>query len=170
VIATFAIEMLPDYDDVIARLSGELLPAGHIAVTGMRDPERWPEWLVRIGSALNSPFGVSKGYRHHRLSEATKQHTTSATYTEVLGGADYLAAAVPHTDPPRPTRLHLRAPKPPTECGDDSTIYTLITAFIPHVVRWWFQPQVSSTSCSQRDRASRMSRRGNLDPAFRANS
>ncbi len=47
VLAAFAIEMLPDYDAVIARLVRELPAEASIAVTGLRDPDRWPEWLVK---------------------------------------------------------------------------------------------------------------------------
>ena len=95
VMSASAMEMLPDYDAVIARLARELPPDGRLAVTGLRDPERWPEWLVRFASALNRPFGVSNDYRHHHPWEATRQHTSSATYVDVLGGAVYLAVGKP---------------------------------------------------------------------------
>ncbi len=95
VMSAFAMEMLPDYDAVIARLARELPPDGRLAVTGLRDPERWPEWLVRFASALNRPFGVSNDYRHHRPWEAVRRHTTSVTYVDAIGGAIYVAAGTP---------------------------------------------------------------------------
>tara|TARA_B100000378_G_C18037644_1_gene409531 strand:+ start:448 stop:1272 length:825 start_codon:yes stop_codon:yes gene_type:complete len=91
VLAAFAIEMLPDYDAVIARLVRELPAEASIAVTGLRDPDRWPEWLVRLGSALNRPFGVSNAYRNHRPWESVARRAARATYVEALGGAIYLA-------------------------------------------------------------------------------
>lgn len=91
VLAAFAIEMLPDYDTVIARFMRELPAKGSIAVSGLRDPDRWPEWLVRLGSTLNRPFGVSTAYREHRPWESVARHATRATYVEALGGAIYLA-------------------------------------------------------------------------------
>lgn len=66
IVATYAIEMLPDYDAVIARMVERLSDNGRIAVTGLRNPQRWPEWLVRLGSAINRPFGVAEEYRSHR--------------------------------------------------------------------------------------------------------
>ncbi len=91
VMSAFAMEMLPGYDAVIGRLLEELPAGGRLAVTGLRDPERWPEWLVRVASALNRPFGVSTDYRRHRPWEAVGRHATAARYTEALGGAIYLA-------------------------------------------------------------------------------
>lgn len=91
VLSAFAMEMLPQYDSVIADLVEQLPPGGRLAVTGLRDPERWPEWLIRLGSWLNRPFGVSNAYRHHRPWEAVGAHTSDTTYTDIFGGAVYLS-------------------------------------------------------------------------------
>ena len=88
-LSAFAMEMLPHYDTVIERLIEELPTGGRLAITGLRDPEGWPEWLVRIGSWLNRPFGVTDAYRSHRPWEAVDTHTVEADYTDVLGGAVY---------------------------------------------------------------------------------
>lgn len=100
VIATYAIEMLPDYDNVIAHLVNQMPDEGRVALVGLRDPEDWPEWLIRIGSAINRPFGVSKDYRSHRPWEAIERHTTDITYTEAFAGAVYLAAGTTHKPDP----------------------------------------------------------------------
>lgn len=100
VIATYAIEMLPNYDDVIARFVNQMPNEGRIALVGLRDPDKWPEWLIRIGSAINRPFGVSKDYRSHRPWEAIQHHTTDTTYTEAFAGAVYLAAGTTHKPDP----------------------------------------------------------------------
>ncbi len=92
IISTFAIEMLPDYTDVIARLTTDLPDEGRIAVTGMRNPNRWPQWLIRIGSLLMRPFGVNEDYRDFRPWEAIEANTTDTTYAEAFGGVIYLAA------------------------------------------------------------------------------
>lgn len=91
-ISTFAIEMLPNYNQVIANLASVLGPGGRIATVGLRHPDRWPEWLVRLGSAANRPFGVADDYRTHRPWEAIQRYTTDTIYRETLGGAIYLAA------------------------------------------------------------------------------
>lgn len=91
VISTFAIEMLPDYHQVIGKYVKALAPAGRIATTGLRNPDRWPEWLIRVGSAMNRIFGVSDAYRNHRPWEAVQANTDEAIYVERLAGATYLA-------------------------------------------------------------------------------
>lgn len=101
VLSAFAMEMVPQYDAVIARLLHELPAGGRLAVTGLRDPQDWPEWLIRLGSWLNRPFGVSEAYRHHRPWQAVEAHTADATYTDIFGGAVYLATGTapgPHHD------------------------------------------------------------------------
>ncbi len=92
VLSTFAIEMLPTYDELIGRLSNRMVPGGRIAVTGLRDPERWPEWVIRLGSFVNRPFGVAEDYRCHRPWEAIEAHTTDTIHEEALAGAVYVAA------------------------------------------------------------------------------
>ncbi len=92
VLSSYAIEMLPTYDDLISRLSNLMTPGGRIAVTGLRDPERWPEWVIRLGSFVNRPFGVAEDYRSHRPWEAIEAHTTDTIHEETLAGAVYLAA------------------------------------------------------------------------------
>ena len=92
VVSSYAMEMLADYDDVIARLVGQLRPGGRVVLNGLRDPQRWPEWVVRLGSALSRPFGVSEAYRSHRPWEAIEAHTIDVVYDEAMAGAVYLAA------------------------------------------------------------------------------
>lgn len=92
VVSSYAMEMLAEYDDVIARLVGQLRPGGRVVLNGLRDPQRWPEWVVRLGSALSRPFGVSEAYRSHRPWEAIEAHTIDVVYDEAMAGAVYLAA------------------------------------------------------------------------------
>ncbi len=92
VLSTFAMEMVPDYEAVIGRLVRQISPGARIVVCGLRHPERWPEWVVRLGSAVNRPFGVSEAYRSHRPWDAIQACTDEAIYDEVLGGAAYLCA------------------------------------------------------------------------------
>ena len=91
VLATFAIEMLPNYDVVIANLSQQLAPDGRIAVTGLRHPERWPTWITNLGSIISRPFGVNKAYRQHQPWKSIATHTINSTYQEACAGVMYLA-------------------------------------------------------------------------------
>lgn len=98
VVSSYAMEMLPGYDDVIARLVGQLRPGGRVVLNGLRHPARWPEWVVRLGSALSRPFGVSEAYRSHRPWQAIEAHTIDVVYGEAMAGAVYLAAGTAPCD------------------------------------------------------------------------
>ncbi len=92
VISTFAIEMLPDYREVIGNLSLSLGEQGRIVTTGLRNPDDWPEPLIRIASRSNRLFGVSEDYRDHRPWEAVDASTTDTLHRMSHAGAVYLAA------------------------------------------------------------------------------
>lgn len=81
-----------EYDEVIGGLSRRIKPGGRIAVTGLRHPDRWPEWLTRLGTAMSGPFGVADDHRSHHPWEVIEAHTTGAVYEEALAGAIYVAA------------------------------------------------------------------------------
>lgn len=102
VVSTFAIEMRPDYDAIIARLARQIAPGARMITTGLRDPERWPEWLIRAGSMINRIFGVSEDYRGHHPWEAVRAHTDDNLYLDSHTGVIYLAAG---TTPGPTTRL-----------------------------------------------------------------
>ena len=92
IISTFAMEMRPDYDAIIERLTDSLSSGGRIATTGMRNPARWPEWLIRLGTQVVKIFGVSNAYRDLRPWESIEAHTADTLYLESHAGVIYLAA------------------------------------------------------------------------------
>ena len=91
VIGTFALEMVPDYDDVIRRLAGHLNPGSKIALVGMREPDGWPEWVIRLGSLANRPLGVNPAYRNITPWTSIHQQLTDATTLTSHGGVVYMA-------------------------------------------------------------------------------
>lgn len=92
VLSTFVMEMPPNYDAIIEALTRRARPGARIALSGLRHPERWPESVVRIGSAMSRPFGVSDAYRSHRPWESVRARTIDVVYDEAMWGAVYLAA------------------------------------------------------------------------------
>lgn len=93
VLATFALEMVPDYDDVIARVAEALPEGGRLALLGLEHPEGWPEWLIRLGVLLNRPFGVRRAYAELQPWTAARWHLKEILHEEFLAGAAYLSVA-----------------------------------------------------------------------------
>ena len=90
-IATFALEMVPEYDAVIQRTACALAPGGRLALLGMKHPEGWPEWLIRFAVWLNKPFGVSRDYADMQAWKSLDRYFDMVEYHEHYFGALYFA-------------------------------------------------------------------------------
>ena len=100
VLSTFGLEMVPEYDDVVSRAVAALAPGGRIAVSGLRHPEKWPEWLIRLGELVNRPFGVNRAYENVQPWRSVEARAVNVRYEEYLVGAVYLAIGdAPPTSP-----------------------------------------------------------------------
>lgn len=100
VLSTFAMEMVPEHDHVIAAASATLArTGGRLAISGLRRPPGWPEWAVRLGIALNRPFGVSRAYEDIRPWESVRRHAEEIVFETALLGAVYLSVGEPHPPP-----------------------------------------------------------------------
>lgn len=92
VVSFLALEMVPEYDEVIAAAIRALSPrAGRIAVSGLRQPPDWPEWVIRAGSAISRPFGVHEDYTAFHPWESVRRHTDEVVFVTAAGGALYLS-------------------------------------------------------------------------------
>lgn len=101
-LATFALEMVPEYDEVVGRIARALSDEGRVAVYGLKHPESWPTWLIELGIWVTAPFGVSREYESLRPYEAVRGHLSEIEYREFLFEAAYLCvgerAATKHPD------------------------------------------------------------------------
>ena len=91
VISAFSMEMVPDHDDVIARLVDQLRPGTRIGLVGLREPSGWPEWLIRLVTAMNAPFGVGPEYREVQPRTSIQRHLVGVDYREAMAGTVYSA-------------------------------------------------------------------------------
>jgi demethylmenaquinone methyltransferase/2-methoxy-6-polyprenyl-1,4-benzoquinol methylase len=98
VVSTFALEMVPEHDAVIERAVAALAPGGRIAVGGLRRPEGWPEWLIRVGEWINRPFGVTRAYEDVQPWHAIRRHARDISVEKYLFGAAYLAVGEAPSD------------------------------------------------------------------------
>ena len=91
VLATFALEMVPEHDAVVRRVADALPAGGRIALFGIKHPEGWPQWAIRIGIVLNRAFGVSREYAAIQPWQSVRRHMREVEYREFYAGAAYLS-------------------------------------------------------------------------------
>lgn len=87
VATAFALEMVPEYDDVIRRLAASLRPGGRLGLLGLKHLEGWPEWLVSVSVWLNKPFGVSRDYESFHPWELMERYMRVVRFDELYAGA-----------------------------------------------------------------------------------
>ena len=90
--STFAITLVPEYDAIIERASRALKPGGSLAVLDMKEPERWPTWLINLAVWLNNPFGVSLDLSNRHPWESIRRHLRQTDFKEYYFGAIYVCA------------------------------------------------------------------------------
>ena len=59
VFSSFALTLVPDFEDVIARAAAALAPGRALVALDLKRPDGIPEWLVRVGVFVSRPFGVT---------------------------------------------------------------------------------------------------------------
>ncbi|ADM10856.1 methlytransferase, UbiE/COQ5 family protein [Parvularcula bermudensis HTCC2503] len=89
VLSTFGLEMVPSYEEVVARTYATLPAGGRLGLLGLKRPEGWPDWLIEAGVALTAPFGVSRDYEDFRPWVAADARFERVAYREHLAGAAY---------------------------------------------------------------------------------
>jgi ubiquinone/menaquinone biosynthesis C-methylase UbiE len=90
VVSTLALTLLPEYDSIIQRASHALRAGGRVAVLDLKQPARWPMWLVRLAAWLNKPFGVSLEIAERHPWESIRHYLTETEFREYYFGALYL--------------------------------------------------------------------------------
>ena len=99
-LAAFSAEMVTDHRQLVDHLRRQLSPGARIAFTGLREPETWPDWLVRLGIAANRIFGTRPLHRDMAPWQPLLDHLDDTTYEQDFGGVVYLAAGtVPGAEP-----------------------------------------------------------------------
>tara|TARA_B100000678_G_scaffold268891_1_gene255557 strand:+ start:604 stop:1281 length:678 start_codon:yes stop_codon:yes gene_type:complete len=92
-VATFALEMLPDHAEVVARVADRLQRGARFACLGLKEPEHWPKWLIDLAIFINRPFGVSRDYAAIKPWHAIEELLSPVSHKEFLAGAAYRCVA-----------------------------------------------------------------------------
>jgi len=92
IISTFALTLVPEFDDTIHRALRALPPGRRLVVLDFKQPERAPSWLVDLGVALTRPFAVTRDLSDRHPWESIARHASRSSMTELYWGFAYIAA------------------------------------------------------------------------------
>jgi ubiquinone/menaquinone biosynthesis C-methylase UbiE len=90
ILSTFAITLVPEYDQVIRNGAAALSSGKRLVVLDFRKPERWPGWLIRFFVTITRPFGVSLDLAQRHPWESMDRYLTVVQLQELYFGAVYL--------------------------------------------------------------------------------
>ena len=90
VLSTLALATIPDYDAVVQRVAEALSAGGRFANFELTWPEKWPDWLVKIGSRTQTAFGVTADLKDRKPATSIRRYFDQVDYEERYFGAVYL--------------------------------------------------------------------------------
>jgi demethylmenaquinone methyltransferase/2-methoxy-6-polyprenyl-1,4-benzoquinol methylase len=91
VLSTYALTLVPEFDDVIRGAAAALGPGKRMVVVDLKAPDGWPRWVLRTVVALARPFGVTLGLAERHPWESMRRHFTSVEVREHYLGTTYVA-------------------------------------------------------------------------------
>ena len=93
ILSTFALTLVPEYQEVIRRASLALNPHGKLVVADLKKPDRWPLWLIKLGVLITKPFGVTLDLSERKPWEIMSKHFDKVTVHELYRGFAYIAVS-----------------------------------------------------------------------------
>ncbi len=97
VVSMGALGYIEDPETIIAAAANALVPDGRLAIMDIKNPERWPRWLLTLlFASVARPFGVTREYFSERPWECVHQHFSNSTFEEMYWGLVYIASGVAH--------------------------------------------------------------------------
>lgn len=97
ILSTYALTLVPSYDDVIRRGAEALAAGGRFVVVDFKAPRAWPEVLLHAIVPLLRPFGVTLDLRTRHPWESLAEHLNLVVMEERYLGMTYIAAGESRT-------------------------------------------------------------------------
>jgi demethylmenaquinone methyltransferase/2-methoxy-6-polyprenyl-1,4-benzoquinol methylase len=94
VISTFALTLVPEYEQVIGRVAQVLAPGGRLVVLDFKKPSQWPPCVFKFGVWITHPFGVSLDLAERKPWTAMTKYFPDVSLQECYGGFVYIATGV----------------------------------------------------------------------------
>lgn len=91
VISTFAITLMPRYEDVIRASSEALLPCGRFVILDFKFPSNWLARLAPLLVLTLRPFGATVDLANRHPWEAMGKYLSHVSVAELYGGIAYIA-------------------------------------------------------------------------------
>ncbi|MDE3056792.1 MAG: class I SAM-dependent methyltransferase [Bacteroidota bacterium] len=91
IISTFAITLIPEYDEIIKNGADALKPNGRWVVLDFKLPSNIFSFLAPLGVAITKPFGVSLDLANHHPWESIERYMHNLIVEELYGGFAYIA-------------------------------------------------------------------------------
>lgn len=91
VYSTFALTLVPEYEQVIERTWRALVEGGRFVLLDIKKPEGWPEWLIKLGIEITKPFGVTADLAERKPWTAIRRIFRESELIELYGGFLYIA-------------------------------------------------------------------------------
>ncbi|UCD78236.1 MAG: methyltransferase domain-containing protein [Desulfobacterales bacterium] len=92
IISTFAITLMPEYDQIIKKGSAALSPGKKLVVLDFKMPAKWPIWLIKLFVILTRPFGVTLDLADRHPWESIGRYLDSLKVETFYCDAIYIAA------------------------------------------------------------------------------
>ena len=93
-ISTFALTLIPEYEEIIKNVSNALKPGGRFVVCDFMLPDKYPDWLINFGVFITKPFGVSLDLAERKPWEKMKDYFSKVEVTELFAGTVYIAVGI----------------------------------------------------------------------------
>ncbi|MGR8980058.1 MAG: class I SAM-dependent methyltransferase [Gammaproteobacteria bacterium] len=91
ILSTFALTLIPEYEQIIARSAEALAGGGRLVIADFKKPDNFPLWLVKLGVFITKPFGVTLDLTDRKPWQEMPKYFTHVTVTELFGGCAYIA-------------------------------------------------------------------------------
>ncbi len=90
IISTFAITLIPEYDQVIRNGVAALSAGKRFAILDLKMPSYWPRWFGKPFVFLMQPFGITLDLAERHPWESLNRYTTPVLWEERYFGGVYL--------------------------------------------------------------------------------
>lgn len=92
IIATLALEFIPEYDSIIKHGARALSSTkGRFVIMSLKKPENRPLWLFKTGILLNKPFGASLEVMERRPWKSIEKYFARSSLIDLYWGFAYIS-------------------------------------------------------------------------------